>query len=97
MFRVFVGFYLCIEVSLQCVTVPVVLSFLEYLVSEKVSVSMINKYVSAIKAIMCTYGLQIQSLDNHQIRYFIKSLRINRPLTVNRKYVISLSTLKKII
>ena len=50
LFKVFVGFCLCVNVALHDLSVASVLCFLEYLVDNRVSVCMVVNYISALKA-----------------------------------------------
>ena len=96
MFKVFLAFCICMDVSVARVNVEVILSFLECLVHNKCSVAMISNYVSAIKACLVLYDLPFHILDHQKIKYFQKSLRINRPLSLTSHNIIDLDGLEKI-
>ena len=71
MFRIFLAFCICMDVSVVRVDVKVILSILE-----------------------CHKGLFY--LDHPNIRYFQKSIKINRPLTLTSHNIIDLASLEKI-
>ena len=66
----------------MAVNVKVILSFLECLVANKCSCGMIANYVSAIKALFILYDLPFTVLEHRKVKYFLKALKINRPLSV---------------
>ena len=96
MFRAFVAFCLIMNVQIVKVSVKVLLSFLECLVSNQCSVTMVANYVSAIKANLTLYHLEFSICDHPNVKYFIRSLRINRPLSVTYHNVIDIPMLKRI-
>ena len=96
MFRVFVAFCIFSEVLLVDVNVKVILAFLECLVQNKCSFTMVKNYVSAIKASFILYELPYVVFNHPQIKYFIKSLKINRPLTLRPHNLIDLTILRRI-
>ena len=75
------------------VNVKVMLSFLECLASNSCSASMIANHVSAIKASFIVYDLPFEVLDHPKVKYFLKSLRVNRPVTLTSHNVIKVSRL----
>ena len=91
------AFCICIQVSLNQFSVVTVLSFLEYLVQSKVSVHMIANYVSALKAMSIIYSLPHDPFDHPQVKYFIKSIKANRPLIISKKNVMDIPTLVQLI
>ena len=96
MFRIFLAFCICMDVSVARVDVKVILSFLECLICNKFSIAMISNYVSAIKACFVFYDLPFHILDHPKIKYFQKSLKINRPLTLTSHNIIDLHSLERI-
>ena len=88
MFRVFIAFCVVMKVSLASLSVKVVLSFLECLFANKCPVSMICNYVSAIKANFIVYDLPFETCIHPKVKYFIKSLKINRPLKVSHHNIV---------
>ena len=96
MFRIFLAFCICMDVSVARVDVKVILSFLQCLICNKCSVAMISNYVSALKACFVLYDLPFHILDHPKIKYFQKSVKINRPLTLTSPNIIDLASLEKI-
>ena len=84
------------KVALKDMDVNVILSFCECLVINNCSVSMIANYLSAIKASFVLYNMSYSLLDHPRIKYFQKSMSINRPLAVTSQNVIDLSMLQQI-
>ena len=97
LFRTFMAFCICVNAPLMVISVECILSSLEYLPSYKVSVHMITNYVSAVKAMALIYGLQAEALDDKRIKYYIKSLKVNRQLSVVKRNIIDIPTLKTLI
>ena len=81
MFKVFVVFCVIMEVALIDVSVKVIVSFLECLVTNKCSVSMVANYVSAIKAKFIVFDLNFHVCDHPKVKYFVKSIKIIHPLS----------------
>ena len=63
------------------VNVKVILAFLECLVQNTYSSDMVENYVSTIKASFVLYELHFVVFKHPKIKYFIKSLKTNKPLT----------------
>ena len=82
MFEVFLAFCIYMKVSIWYVSVKVVLAFIECLVCNKASPVVVANYVSAIKAKCILYYLSYHVCDNVKIKYFLKSVKINRPLII---------------
>ena len=93
MFKTFVAFCIFTKSCLENANVKVILSFLECLVSNAVSSCMLANYVSAIKANLILYDLPFQMLDHPKVKYFIKAVKINRPLALKSHNIISISML----
>ena len=85
------------KIKLSQVDCKVVLSFLEALAKQNVSVHMLSNYVSAIKAYFSMYGLNYEMMEDPRIRYFLKSVRINRPLAVPKRNIMCIDVLKNLI
>ena len=62
-----------------------------------VSVHMLCNYVSAIKAKFIMYDLNHRLLEHHKVKYLLKSILINRPLSVPTRNVMDPQTLKNLI
>ena len=60
----------------------VVLAFLQCLVCNKASPAVLANYVSGIKAKCILYDLSYNVCENAKIKYFLKSVKLNRPLCV---------------
>ena len=69
-------------VLMSNVNVNVVLAFSECLNASGVSPNMSSNHVSAIKTKFVIYGLSIKCLESKRNHYYIKSLKINRPLSI---------------
>ena len=82
MFEIFLAFCICMDVLLISIDVKVILSFLRCLVKNKHSTAMISNYVSAMKACFELYDLPYHLLDHPKVRFFQKSMLINRPLAL---------------
>ena len=57
---------------------------------------MICNYVSAIKANFLVHDLPFEVCDYPKIKYFIKSLKINRPLKVCHHNIVDVSVLRHV-
>ena len=95
MFKVFVAFCIVGGV-LPDVNVKIVMSFLECKVQNHCSCAMLENYMSAIKANFVLYDLPFVVFDHPKIKYFIESIKINRPLTLRPHNTIDLSILRRI-
>ena len=95
MFRVFVAFCVFMKVALSDVSIKVIVSFLECLVANECSASMVANYMSAIKANFIVFDLNFYVCDHPKVKYFIKSIKINRPLAVVHHNIIDISMLKR--
>ena len=74
-----------------------VLSFFECLAAQNTSVHMLANYLSAVRAMFVMFNLNYRILDDPKIKYFIKAVRINRPLSVPRRHILDLKTLQSLI
>ena len=79
LFRTF-GFCVCLSLDLNKVSTDDALFYLEYLVRNDVSVNMIANHVSVVRANFVILGLDFLIWDHPNIKYFQKSIKINRPL-----------------
>ena len=91
------AFSICANVKIRHLSISEALSYLEFLVDNKTSAHMISNHVSATRAMFVLYDLPYQLWDHPKIKYFIKSVKIARPLALPKKNVIDLNTLKIII
>ena len=96
LFRLFVAF--CEKKSqLKTVTLTNELSYLEYLTLNAVSPAMLSNHLSALKAKFTIYGLNYQVLSHPKIQYFVKSVRIHKPVQVTRRSIIDQTTLHSMV
>ena len=58
---------------------------------------LLSNYVSAIKAKFIVHGLDYSLLEHHRVRYFLKSIRINRSLSIPTCNIMDLKTLRRLI
>ena len=96
MFRTFIAFCIVTKSCIVNVNVKVVLSFLECLMSNSCSCCMTANYVSALRAHFVLYDLPFEVLDHPKVKYFVKSIRINRPLAIRSHNVITIPILIQI-
>ena len=97
LFRNFVGFCVCAAISLRSVSLSVVMAYLEFLVSNGVSANMVANNISAIKANFVMYSLDHSFLDHPRVRYFLKSMKMSRPLSVTDRPIMTVDTLHSFI
>ena len=76
----FLGFLVAAGFQLGQVNHIVLLAFMEYLVLNQVSPAGISKYLAGIRAQCIVFDLDTSYFQHHQIQYFLRSLKINRPL-----------------
>ena len=57
---------------------------------------MMANYVSALKANFVLYDLPFEVLDHPKVKYFVKALKINRPLAITSHNVITILILIQI-
>ena len=96
-FRIFVAFCIFANFFLPELTTNHLLVFLEFLVFNSISASNITNYLSAIKAKLSMYGLDISPFYTPQIRYFTRALTLSAPMKVSLKIVTDVDTLKAIV
>ena len=96
MFSLFVGFCVFLNIAFQQVTSEVILAFMEFLTGNGASYSSVANHVSAVKAMFGLYGLPLAMFDSPKIKLFIKSVQMNRPISVSMPSIIDISLLQKI-
>ena len=64
------------------------LSYLDFL-----SVNMINSHISAIRAMSVIFDLQYGSWVHPKNIYFVKSLKLHRPMALPKRNIIDMTTL----
>ena len=93
----FIGFCVCNKINIISISIDEIMAYMEYLVENGVSVNMVSNNISAIRAKFVMYGLPHDLLHHPRIAYFTKSLKINRPLTVTPRNIMSLATLSNLV
>ena len=93
----FIAFCACTKINMFNLSEFHLLSFLEYLVTNGVSVSMLPNYISAAKANFTRFALSFTLWDHPNIKYFLHSIKINRPFKVVKCHVMDLKTLQRLI
>ena len=94
LFRSFVAFCLFTKVSLLKVSVSAVLSYLECLVENEVSVNIVMNLISAIRAMSILYDLHYEAWDHPKVSYFVKALKLHRPMVLTKRNIVNIGTLK---
>ena len=84
------------SINITKVDVDVIITFLECLVYNQCSVCVIANYVSAFKAKFIVYNVSFAVSHHPELRYFVKSLKINRPLNVTPHNIIVIDMLSRI-
>ena len=97
LFRSFVAFSIVANVNIRQLSLSEALSYLEFLVDNRTTAHMVSNHVSAIRAMFVLYDIPYQLWDHPKIKYFIKSIKMARPLALPKKNIIDLNTLKSII
>ena len=85
------------SIAIESVDANTLLAFLECLTYNKTSVNMLANYLAAIRANFNLLGLNSASLDDKRLKYYIKSIKVNRPVCLSTKNVISVEILQKIV
>ena len=96
-FRLFLAYCCFIQVQLHQLTPLVLLSFLEFLFHNGVSNSGIANNLSAVKSSLSMYGVSVFAFLDPRIKYFQKSLTLNRQFTAKIKKIIDINTLMDIV
>ena len=91
------AFCVCANLSLVSLEEMHIFSYVEYLIRQGVSAHMLANHISACKAKFTMYGLQFHLWDHPNVKYFLKSVKINRSIVVNKKHIIDLDMLNHII
>ena len=97
MFRTFVAFCVYMCISWSQINVGTVLAFLECLNVNGVSSSMQSNYLAALRANFIIHGLPCVLFDDKKLHYYVKSLRINRPLCISRCNIIGIQDLYSLV
>ena len=83
--RTFVAFCVVLRLSLNDINIEHALSYLEYLTRNGVSFHMLANHVSAAKAQFAMRGLDCKVWSHDTVKYFLKSIRIKRPMKIVKK------------
>ena len=94
---IFIAFCIFAQFPMFHLTTSHVLVFLEFLVFNGTSTASIANYLSAIKAKLSMYAVDVSPFVHPQIKYFTRSLTLSAPLKISLKAVIDLHTLKAIV
>ena len=97
LFRCFVGFCICSAMDPIAIDLSCILAYLEFLAKHSVSADMVANYVSALKAMFTLYGLKYSLPDDPKVKYFIRSMRLMRPLHTLQRNIMSLEVVKSLI
>ena len=97
LFRIFVAFCICVKIDMSSVSEFYLLSFLEYHVTNNISVNMLPNDVSAAKANFTRLGLNFSLWGHPNMKYFLRSIKINHPLKVVKQHVMDLETLQILV
>ena len=93
LFRNLAAFCCLAKILVQDINLHVTMAYLEFLARNGVSVHMSANNVAAIKANFVMYGIDHAVMDHPRIKYFVKSMCINRPLSVPKRNIMSLKQL----
>ena len=66
--------------AVESIDVNGLLAFLEYLTHNEISVNKSANYLAAIKAKFTVLGLNGSILDDKKLKYYLRSLKLNRPV-----------------
>ena len=58
---------------------------------------MLNNYVSALKTMSVVHNINFKVFSHPQIMYYLKSVRVNRSMSVPRRNIIDIPTLMRLI
>ena len=94
----FVAFCVCAKMNVFKLNELHILSYLEYLIiTQGVSLNMLANNISACRAKFVMNGLYLALRDHSNVRYLLKSVKINRHITITKKNIIDWQTLHQII
>ena len=97
MFRDFLGFLVVAGLSWLQLSTPVLLAFMEYLHVSGMSASNIANYITAIRSLMILYVVNTDCLRDQRIPFFIKAIKINRPIQAHLPPTLDQVSLLKIV
>ena len=96
-FRLFLAFCTFVNISIECLDAATFLAFLEFLVQNNKSYFSITSTIAAVKTKLSMFGISTSCMEDKRISYFLKSIKINRPLVPKIKPVIDIPLLQKIV
>ena len=70
---------------------------MEYLHSQNCKVASISNYKAALRAFFIPYDLPTAVFKDHKIQYFIKALKLNRPLLLKSTLIFTEHILSQIV
>ena len=73
-------------IDIASVDVNLLMAFLECLKHNEISVSMAAYYLAAIKARFTVHGLNAFILDDERLKYCLRFLSLNRPVSIAYQY-----------
>ena len=97
MFRTFMCFCVFVNLDVSNLDVDGILAYLECLNFNKVSVNIIMNHLAAIRAKLVVLGLNPSPQDHKKIKYYLRALKLNRPISVTSCHIISVHMLLKIV
>ena len=75
------------SIAVESIDVNGLLAFLECLTYNQTSVNMLANYLAAIRANFNLLGLNAAIFDDKRLKYYIKSMKLNRPVCLSTKNV----------
>ena len=85
------------SIAVENIDLNGLLAFLKCLNYNQTSVNMLANYLAAIKANVNVLGLNAAILKDKRLKYYLRSIKLNRPVCLSKKKVISVETLQKIV
>ena len=86
-----------LNINFQQLTAGVIMAFMEFLIGNGASYSAVLNHISAVKAMLGLYGLPLAMFDSPKIKLFMRSVQMNRPITVSIPSIIDIPMLHRII
>ena len=85
------------SIAVESIDVNGLLAFLECLKHNEISVNMLANYLAAIKANFNVLGLNAAILDDKRLKYYLRSIKLYRPVCLFTKNIVSVEILHKIV
>ena len=95
--KTFMLFCQMIDVPFLQVTPVVVISFIEYLVYNKLSHASIANYVSSLKTCFKNFNLSYHVFDHHWVSLALRRVSINVPVPLRAKGLFSIHHMYQIV